>query len=132
MNVKDFAEKFIKAEKEAWQNGNFDALEKLEDPNVKYHLMELGQNTEGWEAHKQFITTARQNLIEIKQEWKYLVGEGNLFALTYKSHAKMKGNLPGLPPLAGKETDAYTLFLFHLKNGKIIEAWENGTYTGLI
>jgi len=43
MSIKDFAEKFIKAEEEAFHEGNFDALKKLEDPNVIYHELGLGQ-----------------------------------------------------------------------------------------
>ena len=32
MAIKDFGEQFIKAMNDAWQNGNFEALEALEDP----------------------------------------------------------------------------------------------------
>ena len=130
MDIKKFAEEFIKAEDEAFQNGNFEPLSKLEDPEMVYHLMEFDRELVGHEAHKQFIIAGRQAASEIHQEWKYLTGEGNLFALSYKSRSKWKGNLPGFPPLAGKETTAYTLFLFRLKNGKIVEAWENGISSG--
>jgi predicted ester cyclase len=130
MNIKEFAEKFIKAEYEAWQKGNFDKLEKIEDTNMVHHYMEFDQELVGHEAHKQFIIAARQAASSIHQEWKYLTGEGNLFALSYKSRSEWKGNLPGFPPLAGKETTAYTLFLFRLNDGKIVKGWENGIVTG--
>jgi len=130
MDIKEFAEEFIKAEDEAFQNGNFEPLSKLEDPNMVHHYMELDQELVGHEAHKQFIIAVRQAVADLHQEWKYLTGEGNLFALSYKSRTKWKGDLPGFPPLAGKETTTYTLFLFRLKNGKIVEAWENGVLNG--
>ena len=130
MSIKEFAEKFIKAEDEAWQNGNLDALEALENPNVIYHLLALNQETSGWEAHKQYILTARQGFSNLQQEWKYLTGEGNYFALTYKMNGLFTNEIPGFPPPTGKEVTAYSLFLFRLQNGKIAEAWSNGSTTG--
>ncbi|OGO31239.1 MAG: hypothetical protein A2Z29_09385 [Chloroflexi bacterium RBG_16_56_11] len=130
MSIKDFAEKFIKAEDEAWQKGNCDALEKLEDPNVVYHMSAPFGEVVGFEVHKQQILGNRMVASEIKQDWKYLIGEGNLFAMGYKSRVISNGKVPGFPP-AGKEITNDGLFLFHMKNGKIIEAWYNGTVTGL-
>ena len=130
MDIKEFAQKFIEAENDAFQNGNFDKLEKLESPDMVHHYMEFDQELVGHEAHKQFIVAVRQAASDVQQEWKYLTGEGNLFALSYKSRSKWKENLPGFPPIVGKETTAYTLFLFRLKNEKIVEAWENGVVTG--
>jgi predicted ester cyclase len=130
MSTKDFAEKFIKAENEAWQKGNFKPLEALEDPSVVYHVAPLPDMV-GWEAHKQYIMGARQGFPGIKQDWKYLIGEGNLFALSYKSRGMFTGQVPGLPPPTGKEVTSDYLCLFHLKNGRIIESWMYGTTTGL-
>ena len=71
MSIKEFAKKFIKAEDEAWQNGNFDPLEALENPNVIYHILALNQETSGWEAHKQYILTARQGFSNLEQEERF-------------------------------------------------------------
>jgi len=57
MSIKEFAAKFCKAEEDAWQNENFDALEALEDPNVVYHIGEM--DIIGFEAHKRDIMTQR-------------------------------------------------------------------------
>jgi predicted ester cyclase len=130
MDIKDFAKKFIKAEDEAWQKGNFAPLESLEDPDVVYHTAPLPDMV-GWEAHKQYIMGARQAFPGIKQEWKYLAGEGNLFAFSYKSRGIFTGKIPGFPPPTNKEVTTDYLCLFCLKNGKVMEAWMNGTTTGL-
>lgn len=130
MDIKEFAEKFIEAENEAWQKGNFDPLESLEDPDVVYH-MAPDTDMVGWEAHKQYILGARQAFSDYRQEWKYLAGEGNLFALSYKSRGKFTGEIPGFPPPTGKEITTDYLFLLRLENGKIVEAWANGSMTGL-
>jgi len=129
MDIKEFAEKFIKAEDEAWLNGNLDPLEALEDPNVAYHFAPPNDFV-GFEAHKQQILGYREALSDINQEWKYLAGDGNVFALSYKSHYISSGKVPGLPP-AGTEITGDSIFLFRLENGKIVEAWARGSSTGL-
>jgi len=130
MSIKEFADKFIKAENEAWLKGNFDALEALEDPNVVYH-MPSSQDVVGWEAHKQYILTGRQTISDLRQEWKYLTGEGNLFALSYKSRGILTGERPGFPPPTGKEITSDALFVLRLEEDRIVEAWVNGSFKGL-
>ena len=128
MNIKAFAEKFIKAEEDAFQKGDFTALAKLEDPNVVYHMSYFGDLI-GHEGHKQNIIAGRQ-IADIKQQWQYLTGEGNLFALSLIEHVIFKGDTPGMPP-AGKEASNDCLFLLRLKHGKIIEVWSYGIWKGI-
>jgi predicted ester cyclase len=128
MDIKAFAEKFIKAEDEAFQKGGT-ALAKLEDPNVVYHMSSFGDLV-GHEAHKQNIINSHQLASDIKQEWKYLTGECNLFALSYQARYTSKGNIPGWPP-AGKEASRDALFLFRLLHGRIVEVWNNGSWKGI-
>jgi predicted ester cyclase len=129
MNIKDFAEKFIKAEDEAVQKGNFEPLKALEDPDVVYHMSAFGDLI-GHEGHKQNLMGGRQAFSDIRMEWQYLVGEGNLFALSLKERLISSGNISGMPP-AGKEMTTDSLFLLRLKHGKIIEAWNNGSWKGV-
>ncbi len=129
MSTKDFAEKLIKAYDEALLKGNTKPLKALEDPNVVYHMGFRGDIV-GSDAHEQDILGSRMALSDIKVEWKYLTGEGNLLALSYKALYVSSGKVPGFPP-AGKEITADSLFLFHLKNDKIKEVWMNGYTTGL-
>jgi len=129
MDIKEFAQKFIKAEDEAWKNGNLDELEKLEDPNLVYHLPPPNDFV-GFEAHKQQILGYREGFSDINQEWKYLAGDGNVFALSYKSRYISSGKIPNLPP-AGTEITGDSIFVVRLENGKIVEAWSRGSTTGL-
>jgi predicted ester cyclase len=130
MSIKEFAEKFIKAENEALQKGNFKPLEALEDSNVVYHIPPF-QETKGWEAHKQYIMGNRQAASNLHQDWEYITGDGNVFALSYKSRGRFTGEIPGFPPPTGEEFSSDMLFVFRLKDGKIIEAWSKGSTTGL-
>jgi predicted ester cyclase len=129
MNIKEFAEKFIKAEDEAFQKGNFEPLKALEDPNVVYH-MPWGGDLVGHEGHKQNIMDARQAFSDVKQEWQYLTGDGNLFAVSLKERITSRGNTPGMPS-AGKEITTDSLFLLRLKHGKVVEVWNNGSQKGM-
>ena len=130
MSIEEFAEKWIKADNEAFQKGNFDALEVLEDPNVVYHLA-ASPDLVGWEAHKQYILTALQAVSGLQQKWEYITGDGNVFSLSYKSRGLFTGEIPGMPPPTGKEVTNDYLFVFRLENGKIVEAWARGSTTGL-
>jgi hypothetical protein len=128
MNTKEFAEKFIKAEDEAWHTGNCDTLQKLEDPEVVYHIPPM-PDVIGWQAHKQYILGNRQATSDLHQNWEYITGDGNVFSLSYKMRAISKGMIPGTQK--GKEITNDSLFVFKFKDGKIIEAWSKGSMTGI-
>ena len=129
MEIKEFVEKFIKAEDEAWQNGNFDMLEALEDPNVVYHMKYTGQDLVGWEAHRQNIMDSRKVASQLHQEWEYLTGDGNVFALSYKASSKAATDMPEMSISSGATINVDLLFVFHLVNDKIFEAWAHGNVT---
>jgi predicted ester cyclase len=130
MNIKDFAEKFIKAEDEVWKNDDIKPLEAIEDPGVVYHFFALGQELAGFAAHKKQILDSKASYSDIKQEWKYLAGGGDFFALSYKGNYISNGKMPGMPPAGGKVTSDL-LFLFRVNKGRIAEAWVHGAMTGL-
>ena len=130
MSIRDFADKFIKAEDQAWQKGDFSALEKLEDENVVYHTPPIPDQV-GREAHKQYILGTRLAVSKLHQDWEYITGDGNVFALSYNMSAVWTGQIPGMPPPTGKEITNNSLFVFLLKDGKIKEAWSRGSMTGL-
>jgi hypothetical protein len=131
MSIKDFAEKFIKAEEEAFQKGNFELLKELEDTNVVYHMYQLGRDIVGHEAHKQDIISSQQGITFTRLEFQYLTGEGNLFALSLKTNARITGeNLRApIPMPIGKNVSGDYLVICRVKKGKVIEGWANGYRT---
>jgi hypothetical protein len=114
MDIREFAEQYIAAQNEAWKNGNYSLLEKLEDPAVVF---------------QQFFIQARQSISHQTLKWEYLVGEGNLFALAYKSTFTVIQEMPGIPIPVGTQASADAMFVLRLQNGKVIEAWENSSTT---
>jgi hypothetical protein len=123
MNIKKFAEKYIKAEEEAFQKGNFEPLKALEDPNMRVHMPQGYPEMVGHEAHKQQINDSRQIHSFEKQEIKYLTGEGNLFVLSYTASFRVTGEKPGYKLPVGKKVLDNAIIIGRVKKGKVIEGW---------
>jgi ketosteroid isomerase-like protein len=113
-DIKQFAEAFIAAEKAAWERGDFAALEALEHPDVVFQNID-GTVYRGWAAHKAAIVAARASFggTRMTQEWRYLMGEGNLFAVSYKWTV----HLPQRPMVISG------MAVGRVKDGKLIEEW---------
>lgn len=131
ITVRDMAEKFIAAENAAWLEGNIDGLDMVDAPDVVYHLMPPSPDVVGRETHKQMIASERKAFSVIKLEWKYLTGEGNIFAVFYHQRMMFTGKVPDRPPPTGKRATRSEMCVCRLKNGKIAEAWFAGTSTGI-
>jgi ketosteroid isomerase-like protein len=122
-NPREFADRYVAAENKAWSTGNLDDLKALEDDGVVYHLP--GQELTGWKAHEDFIVNGRAAVSNLKQNWKYLSGEGNYIVLDYSSSALIKATDKS-PALAASNN---YLFVLRLKDQKVAEVWMNGTQT---
>jgi hypothetical protein len=79
----------------------------------------------GWKAHEDFIVNNRAAVSNLKQNWKYLSGEGNYIVLDYSSSARIKATDKS-PALAASNN---YLFVLRLKDQKVAEVWMNGTQT---
>ncbi len=130
MNIKDFAEKFIKAEDEAWMEGRFDALFALEHPDIKLNFTPPF-TTVGREAQKKQILDHRAAFSGLRVDWKYLTGDGKLFALSFKMSGTYTGQLPGFAPPEGQQVSVDGLFLFRVEHNRIVEAWSRSVMKGL-
>jgi ketosteroid isomerase-like protein len=118
---REFADKFIAAESKAWTTGNVEDLKSLEDVDVLYHLP--GLDLKGWKAHEDYIVNGRPMVSDLKQNWKYVSGEGNHLVLAYDSSAVLKGN-DNSPSQAMSNN---YLFVLRLKDQKVAEVWANGS-----
>jgi hypothetical protein len=117
-DIERFARAFMEAEKLAWEQEEFDALQALEDPDAVFQNID-GTVIRGWEAHKQSIMDTKRSFggAKIKQEWRYLMGEGNIFTVSYIWTI----DLPGRPlQLRG-------IAVCRLKDGKLVEEWGAGS-----
>jgi predicted ester cyclase len=109
-------------------DGNCDALGKLEDPRVVYH-MPGGQDRLGHEAHQRDILILRSAISNLKMDMRYLAGNGNVFALSLKSSGRYVNEIPTRPLPIGKHFSDDFLFFYRLNNNRIAEVWINGGTT---
>jgi predicted ester cyclase len=127
MDIKEFGEKYIKAQEEAWREGKFDGLEEILTPDVIYHFGALG-DMQGLEGHKQYVLASMQNYSDTEYNWQYLVGDGNLFAISYKSKGTATTDIPALNITKGNKHTGDYIFIIQVKDNKVSEVWANGSY----
>ncbi|HEY94089.1 MAG TPA: ester cyclase [Dehalococcoidia bacterium] len=126
MGIEEIAEKWIQADKQAFQEGNFDALEQLESPNIVIHSAPV-PGTIGFEEHKEHILKVREEVSDLQQEFEYLTGDGNVFAISFKQSFTAKVEIPIAP--AGSTVNIDSLFVLRCENDKIAEIWMKGIIT---
>lgn len=120
---REVADRFVAAETKAWNTGDVEELRALESSDVVYHLP--GVDLKGWKAHEDYIQQSRPTISGLKQNWKYLSGEGNHFVMSYESTATVAGK-DGQPPMSVANN---YLFVFRLNDRKVAEVWTNGSTT---
>jgi hypothetical protein len=122
MNIKEFAEQYIKDWREALLNGKVQNFETLFDPAFVYHAS--GQDLD-LAAYMQHIVFLRSSSKILEIDINYVVSGGNIFVVSFKGRYNFKSDMPGFPPLVGKELAAYDLCVLRIKNNKAIEGWSN-------
>lgn len=110
-DIEDFARRFVEAEDKAWKEGIFDDLEALETPDVVFHDS-LGELV-GFEAHKDYINRYRTIQFEMQQDWKFLAGDGSVFAMSYVSSSRT----------ATQSKAVNAILVFRLEDDKVAEVW---------
>jgi hypothetical protein len=127
MDIKELAQKFIEAEDEAWK-GNFEALEQIESPDIVIH-MPPAPDFNGFEAHKQYIMNARENAKDLKLDWDYITGDGNVAVVSLKEHVTTTVDNPTFQIPAGTTVDADMFFILRQENDRVAEIWAKGSMT---
>jgi len=122
MSIKDFAEQYIKNWREALLNGKVQNFEALFDPNFAYHASGQDLNLKAYMQHIVYLRT-NSKILEI--DVKYVVSDRNIFVLSFKGRYNFMSDIPGLPPVIGKELTAYDLCVLRIENSKVIEGWSN-------
>jgi predicted ester cyclase len=123
MIIRDIAEKYMKAEDAAWIKGNVDSFDDVESSDVVYHLVPAMPDIAGRNTHKQYIADRRSAFSDIKFDWQYLTGEGNLFVLFCLEHMRSIADIPGMPLPTGKQLTLSTTIIGRVKKDKVAEVW---------
>jgi ketosteroid isomerase-like protein len=120
---RQFADRFVAAEARAWATGDVGELKSLERDDVIYHLP--GLDLKGWKAHEDFILNGRGTVSDLKQNWKYLSGEGKHIVLAYDSSAIARAT----DKTPAQMTSNDYLFVLRLEDEHVAEVWANGSTT---
>ena len=129
MDIKEFADKFIEAEHQVMQQGNFDALEQIESPDIVFHMAPPLPDLVGFEAHKQYLVSALEMVSEISQEYDYITGDGNIAVLSCIQKMTTKVEHPVLKIPAGSKITADAFFVLRRENDKIAEIFTHSNMT---
>jgi hypothetical protein len=126
MNIKEFAEKFIKAEEAAIPGRDFNALEQIESPNIVIHQSPV-PDLNGFEAHKQYIQNGLDTSTNVQQDWGYVVGDGNVAVVSLQQKGTLKVENPIYKIPAGSTVNSDAFFVLRRENDKIAEIWIKGS-----
>jgi hypothetical protein len=130
MDIKKFGLKFIEAEKQAFQQGNFAGLAAIEAPGVVYHWGSSGDMV-GHEAHTQDIMNYRQKTTDHHQVWDYVTGGGDVCVLSLKETMTFIDDYLAISAKAGTTVEFDAFFILRRENDKVVEVWIKGSGTVL-
>lgn len=123
MPIKDIAIKYMQAEDEAWINGNVDAFDAVDAPDIVYHLVPGMPDILGRDAHKQYIAARRTAFAGIKFDWQYLTGDGSVFAVYCAEKMTSIAEIPGMPLRPGQQLALSTTIIGRVKKDQLAEVW---------
>ncbi len=116
---------------EEWNNRDMDKLNERYAPNAKYHHPSLGAASVSFEEAFEGIKMFWQAFPDLAVDIKDLIAKGDKVVVRFIGRGTHQGDLGGIPA-AGNKTEAAAIEIFHIENGKIIEAWEISDSLGLM
>jgi hypothetical protein len=128
MDIKEFAQKFMEAEYEAWQDGNFESLEQIESPDMTIHMPPI-PDLKGFEGHEQYIMTACESMKDLTVEGDYITGDGNVAVFSFKMAYTLTADNPLLQISAGSTIDVDGFMVLRRENDRVAEIWIKSSMT---
>ena len=115
---------------EAFNQGKYDVIEELVAPTFVNHDPATG-DTKGPEGTRELIEGYRSAFPDIKITIEEQIAEGDLVATRWTGTGTHKGELMGIAP-TGKGTTVTGVTIDKVKDGKIVESWNNWDTLGLM
>jgi hypothetical protein len=125
VDIKEIARKYMWAQTDAWQNGNLNAFDDIEDQNVIFHyLPQMNEIPGGLEGHKQHVVDMQKIFSNHKvHDVNYIAGERHIFSFIASGFVTIIGQRPGWPPPTSKEIPWDQMFMCRVKSNKVVEVW---------
>jgi predicted ester cyclase len=117
---------------EVWNQRNTQTIDRLMADDALFHGIpsENGEPQRGPQAFKDFHRQFLQAFPNVKIEVLDALVDGDKLAVRCVVHARHDGNGLGLSA-TGKETTFTGICIAHVKDGKIVEAWNNFDFLGM-
>ena len=119
----EVAKKWDAAMEDALTNGNVDALDEVEDPDVVLHEMGVYPDVVGLEMHKGMVAFLHEGYVNYQRETMEITGSGDIAAIRYTERWTFSKEMPGFPPPTGKEIFYDVAIFLHIKDGKVVEVF---------
>jgi predicted ester cyclase len=116
---------------EAINKGNLDLLDELYTPGFTSHSMPEPDMPPGIEGDKQAIRLLRTAFPDYHISVEDLVAEGDRVVARYRSTGTQNGDFRGIPP-TGRRIESDGISIYRLRNGKIVERWDQVDTLGLL
>jgi len=119
----EVAEKWSAAMTDAMVNGNLDALDEVEDPDVVLHIAGM-PDAVGLEQHKWVTSFIRETYPNFHAENMDITASGDTAAIRDTLSWTFSKEIPGYPPPTGEEVSYQCATFLHIKNGKVVEIFQ--------
>jgi steroid delta-isomerase-like uncharacterized protein len=115
---------------EAFNQGNYGVIDELVAPTFVNHDPATG-DTKGPQGTRELIEGYRSAFPDIEIRIEEQVAEGDLVVTRWTGTGTHKGELMGVAP-TGKGTTVTGVTIDKIKDGKIVESWNNWDTLGLM
>jgi steroid delta-isomerase-like uncharacterized protein len=115
---------------EAFNQGTYDVIDELVAPTYVNHDPFTG-DTMGLEGTREVIEGYRSAFPDLKVTIEDQLAERDLVATRWTAKGTHKGELLGIAP-TGKEATVTGLTIDRIKDGKIVESWNNWDTLGMM
>ena len=110
---------------EIWNNGRLDAIEELfAEDGVMHGLGEAGTDVTGPAAFRPFVERLRGAFPDIEVKVEQVVDDGKCIAARWVATMTHKGDHLGVPA-SGKRASVTGMSMARLRDGKMVEGWNN-------
>jgi len=110
---------------EVWNNGRLDAIEELfAEDGVMHGLGEAGGDVTGPAAFRPFVERLRGAFPDIEVKVELVIDDGEHIASRWVATMTHKGDHLGVPA-SGKRVSVTGMSMARLRDGKMVEGWNN-------
>ena len=110
---------------EIWNNGRLNAIEELfAEDGVMHGLGEAGTDVTGPAAFRPFVERLRGAFPDIEVKVESVVDDGEMLAARWVATMTHEGDHLGVPA-SGKRVSVTGMSMARLRDGKMVEGWNN-------